>query len=300
MRAPRLCVTSRCRVPVPRPVNLVKKPMLDSVFAARLCSKASVHWSVRRKSWSLTTRKPLGTGIVRALSGQGYEIQEASDGDQALQTIRQFQPDVVLSDINMPAMDGLSLLKHLQAQAEDQPEVPLVVLITAYGSEEVVVKALRLGAYNYISKPFEIADLRVIIRNAVDKQRLLRENRRYLDRLQQTLAELRASQTALVQAEKMVSLGRLVAGIAHEMNTPLGVLQSGLKTIETAAARLKAGLTEPSGRCRRRLPDCRPTAGHRRPATPSLRQDCRDRSQASGVRPTRPRRFSNRRDPRRH
>ena len=86
----------------------------------------------------------------------------------------------------------------------------------------------------------------MIIRNAVDKQRLLRENRRYLDRLQQTLAELRASQTALVQAEKMVSLGRLVAGIAHEINTPLGVLPSGLKTIETAATRVKAGLTEPS------------------------------------------------------
>ena len=127
-------------------------------------------------------------GIVRALSSQGYEIQEASDGDQALETIQQFQPDVVLSDINMPAMDGLSLLKHLQAQAKDEAEVPLVVLITAYGSEEVAVKALRLGAYNYISKPFEIADLRVIIRNAVDKQRLLRENRRYLSRLQQTLA----------------------------------------------------------------------------------------------------------------
>ena len=185
-------------------------------------------------------------GIVRALSGQGYEIQEASDGDQALETIRRFQPDVVLSDINMPAMDGLSLLKHLQTQAKDESEVPLVVLITAYGSEEVAVKALRLGAYNYISKPFEIADLRVIIRNAIDKQRLLCENRRYLSRLQQTLAELRASQTALVQAEKMASLGRLVAGVAHEMNTPLGVLQSGLKTIETAATRLKASLTEPS------------------------------------------------------
>ncbi len=185
-------------------------------------------------------------GIVRALSGQGYEIQEASDGDQALETIRQFQPDVVLSDINMPAMDGLSLLKHLQGQAKDESEVPPVVLITAYGSEEVAVKALRLGAYNYISKPFEIADLRVIIRNAIDKQRLLRENRRYLSQLHQTLAELKASQTALVQAEKMASLGRLVAGIAHEMNTPLGVLQSGLKTIETASTRLKAELTEPS------------------------------------------------------
>ncbi len=117
-------------------------------------------------------------GIVRALSGQGYEIQEASDGDQALETIKQFQPDVVLSDINMPAMDGLSLLKHLQGQGKDESEVPPVVLITAYGSEEVAVKALRLGAYNYISKPFEIADLRVIIRNAIDKRRLLRENRR--------------------------------------------------------------------------------------------------------------------------
>ncbi len=174
-------------------------------------------------------------GICRALAGQGYLLEEASDGEAALVKIQKFQPQVIVSDINMPGIDGLALLQKLQ----DNPEAPLVVMITAYGSEEVVVQALRLGAYNYLSKPFEVAELRVIVRNALDKQRLLRENRHYVEELQRTLTELQQSQTALVHAEKMASLGGLVAGLAHEINTPLGVLQSSTQTIESAARKMQ-------------------------------------------------------------
>jgi signal transduction histidine kinase len=180
-------------------------------------------------------------GIVRALSAEGYQLEEASDGQSALTRIQEFQPDVVLSDINMPGMDGLSLLSHIQNGSG--PDIPLVVLITAYGSEETAIRALRLGAYNYIAKPFEVADLRVIIRNAVDKQRLLRENRHYVEELRDTLAELRRSQTELVHAQKMAALGRLVAGIAHEINTPLGVMQGSVGVIESAVAKLKTELS---------------------------------------------------------
>jgi signal transduction histidine kinase len=79
----------------------------------------------------------------------------------------------------------------------------------------------------------------VTVRNAVDKQRLLRQNRQYYQDLERTLAELRRSQAALVQSEKMAALGRLVAGIAHEINNPLGALQSNTDTLARAARKIE-------------------------------------------------------------
>jgi signal transduction histidine kinase len=130
----------------------------------------------------------------------------------------------------------LTLLRQVSAE----PDAPLVVLITAHGSEDVVVQALRLGAYNYLAKPFEVSELRVIVRNAVEQRRLLRENRGYVEQLQKTVAELRESQAALVQAEKLASLGRLVAGLAHELNTPIGVLQTSAETVRAAVVKMEA------------------------------------------------------------
>ena len=165
-------------------------------------------------------------GIGKSLEREGYQIELASDGKEALHKIREFQPQTVISDINMPEMDGITLLREV-SQLDDPPPV---VLVTAYGCETLAIQALRAGAYDYISKPFNLEDLRLVVRNAIEKQRLKRE--------------LKKSETERILAERRAALGRLVAGFAHETNNPLGALSSAVQTCERIAGRMQTFLQE--------------------------------------------------------
>lgn len=110
-------------------------------------------------------------GLNQLLTTWGYEVQEAADGSEALEKAIAFKPAVVISDLVMPGMDGLELLKSLQQ------EIPFTVtiLLTGQGTVETAVTAMKEGAYDYLTKPVDVARLKILVQKAWEKGEALRE-----------------------------------------------------------------------------------------------------------------------------
>ena len=112
-------------------------------------------------------------GMRRALSTFGFNVTEADSAEAARALIRQQEPDLMLLDVNLPGMNGLDFLRELKSSNGNSP---VVIVVTAHGSERMAVEAVKSGAYDYISKPFELDDLRLVIKNASENIQLKREN----------------------------------------------------------------------------------------------------------------------------
>ncbi len=125
-------------------------------------------------------------GMRRALESFGCEIAEAESAESARALTSDSKFDLLLLDVNLPGISGLDFLKELQSDPSDSP---LVIIITAHGSERVAVQAVKSGAYDYLSKPFELDDLRLVVKNAFETIQLRRENRSLRRRI-----EIEASQ----------------------------------------------------------------------------------------------------------
>lgn len=106
------------------------------------------------------------------LSQDGYEVRTASTGEEGIEIYRKEAADLVLTDVRMPGMSGLDLIREIHSL---DPTTPTIA-ITAYASAGDAIRALREGAYDYISKPFQLEDLRIVIRNALEAQRFSQEN----------------------------------------------------------------------------------------------------------------------------
>ena len=113
------------------------------------------------------------------LREDGYDISRAHDGRLGLTLIEKSDPDVVLTDLRMPGMDGLDLLARIK---ETRPET-MVILMTAYGTVKTAVKAMKLGAEDYLAKPIDFEELEVVLARTIDKKRLLEETRNLRARL---------------------------------------------------------------------------------------------------------------------
>ena len=110
------------------------------------------------------------------LESEGYDVVTTDDGRLALEMIRQQPIDLIIQDLRMPKMDGLQFLRHLKEQS---PELPSIVL-TAYGTLETAVEAMRLGAYTHINKPFDTDEIRLTVSRALERIELRKKNPRSL------------------------------------------------------------------------------------------------------------------------
>ncbi len=126
--------------------------------------------------------------VTTLLESQGFSCTAASNGKVALQYLNGQSPDLVLSDMVMPEMDGMKLLQWIRSHDKDVP----VIMVTAMHDLSTALEAIRRGAYDYILKPFEKDQLFLSVRRALEHRRLLVENRRY----QQELEELVEDRTA--------------------------------------------------------------------------------------------------------
>ncbi len=119
--------------------------------------------------------------LHRTLELKGYEVLPVQSAEEALDTLKSEDVDLVLTDRRLPGMDGIGLVRQIKA---DHPDLAIVVM-TAYGSIESAVEAMRLGAEDYLVKPFETAEMLLVIRRAMEFQELKAANRRTLRRNQE-------------------------------------------------------------------------------------------------------------------
>jgi len=114
----------------------------------------------------------LRESLALVLGAEGWEVSVAADAAQALARFDEANPDLVLCDLRMPGRDGLSLLPELSRRRPDAP----VILMSAYGTEELALEAMRRGAYDYLAKPFQPAEVELAIRKAHERERLRRKS----------------------------------------------------------------------------------------------------------------------------
>jgi signal transduction histidine kinase len=155
-----------------------------------------------------------------------YEVIEAVDGQQAVEKAGQFLPDIILLDMMMPEKDGLQACREIHAHTPTQ-NIP-VILLTARADEETKFAALEAGASDFLAKPFSTTELHVRIRNLVESHDYQRRLSKQNQALESTIEQLKETESQLVQTEKLASLGRMSAGIIHEINNPLNFATTGL------------------------------------------------------------------------
>jgi two-component system response regulator PilR (NtrC family) len=154
-----------------------------------------------------------------ALGKEGYHLTLAESGKKAIELFDKSSYDLVISDIKMADMSGVEVLRHIK---ETDPPVP-VIMVTAYASAETAVEALRLGAYDYLTKPFKLEELKANIRNALEKVRLKREN----ESLKRELKKAQGLDSMLGGSPAMLELFEQIKSVAATNSTVLITGESG-------------------------------------------------------------------------
>ena len=150
---------------------------------------------------------------------EGYEVSTAEDANAALREVARAEPDVVITDIQMPGMDGVALLAELRTRL---PKT-LVILATAFGSLKTAVDGIKAGAFDYLAKPFIIDDIRLVTRRAIEHKQVLSENQA----LREQLKDRYRFEGIVGSSPGMVAVYKMIARVAQTDSTVLLQGESG-------------------------------------------------------------------------
>ncbi|WP_142846717.1 sensor histidine kinase [Telmatospirillum sp. J64-1] len=174
---------------------------------------------------------------IRALTNVlDYEhIRFATSGSQGLELARSFPPSLILLDVLMPEMDGYQVCARLKADPATR-DIP-VIFITSLSSPEEEARGLELGAVDYVTKPFSPAIVQARVATHLSLRRA-NEFLRNKNQILEALVEERSRKLAEAQREKMEALRQMVAGVAHQINTPIGVALGSVSSLTDQISRL--------------------------------------------------------------
>jgi signal transduction histidine kinase len=164
---------------------------------------------------------------------EDYEVIQAVDGLMATEKAEQFLPDIILLDLMMPHKDGLQVCKELRGHPATAG-IP-IILLTARADEEAKFDALQIGANDFLAKPFSSIELQARVKNLIERHDYQRRLTRQNKDLTEAIEQIKETEMQLVQSEKLSSLGRLSAGIIHEINNPLNFTMTALFTLRNKA-----------------------------------------------------------------
>lgn len=220
-------------------IDYIEKPInIDELSAAlgRACEKIGECEELTYKILVIDDDKTALNKLMKVLAGEGYTVQGAISGKEALDIIENSKIDVIVSDINLGKMDGITVLQKAKAMYQDIEGI----MVTGHDARELAVKSLRAGAIDYITKPVNLDELLFSVNKAIERINLNR-NRLYRNRelkitseiiskmneeleriIRERTNELNRTQAQLFQTSKLATLGEMAAGLAHEMNQPLG------------------------------------------------------------------------------
>ena len=178
----------------------------------------------RAKILVIDDEKGIREGCGRALEPQGFEVFKAATLQEGLEWVQRQNFDLVLLDVMLPDGRGVTLLEPIHAQDPDT----VCIIITGYATVELAVEAIKLGAYDFIAKPFTADQLLLTVNQGVEKRQLSLEAKR-LGQIEQQAAELARAKADMERLDQQKSA--FMTTVAHELRSPIGGAQSLLRTI---------------------------------------------------------------------
>jgi len=154
------------------------------------------------------------------------QVIEARDGIEAYELAKQYEPDLILLDYMMPDKNGMEVCREIR-ENQRLMHIPIIML-TARADERIKIECLKSGASDFLPKPFALAELKLRVQSQIEMIGFRRNLKEKNTQLNQAMEQLRENEVEMLRHEKLSSLGRMSAGIIHEINNPLNYVKSAL------------------------------------------------------------------------